>query len=496
MKTFRLVLILFILCGSIFTGCSNTPEGINEPAGSTGGLPDAPAGTDAAAAAASAEYAEKVEKLLADLQSGDKNKISVAVIELGKLKEKQAVEPLIELLSLDDFYVRGYIIDALGQIKDERAIEPLSVFLEGGRFCRAAAKAIGTIGGEKAVLVLTDAFQGDDYDYLSGIAEGLAATGSPQAEQLLIDALNDKGNHEYLRRSVAEALGAFKDETAVKALIAIFTDYKVTGNTAETASSALKGSVSSALKAIGAGAVQPLLDKLNELTASPDNSYTKNEILGSVIHLLGSLGDRRAAGPLIAILKDKGNYYRRGDAADALGMIKDPEALQPLIDAFNESLALVHLGEKELAKQSQYNALFSSCTRALGLLGGDRAISLLVTTSYDGDEQIRMQMIGVLCDMSHPLITERFNQALEEEDIPVIASACYYFIYLGEPGSEPLLIKALEEYGNAGMLNGYLNCGNQQLEDAARTWAKNNNYGIISMPALPGNSSTQWGAGQ
>jgi len=42
------------------------------------------------------------------------------------------------------------------------------------------------------------------------------------------------------------------------------------------------------------------------------------------------------------------------------------------------------------------------------------------------------------------------------------------------------------------MAEDYLNCGNPDLEDAARAWAKKHGYNVVTQP---GGGAVQWGSG-
>jgi hypothetical protein len=80
--------------------------------------------------------------------------------------------------------------------------------------------------------------------------------------------------------------------------------------------------------------------------------------------------------------------------------------------------------------------------------------------------------------------------ALDKEDMAVIAGAYYYFLEEGKPGTEPLLIKALNDYGQLEMATDYINCGNTLLQKAAEEWATKNGLTIVKSEYSRGR---QWG---
>jgi HEAT repeat protein len=67
----------------------------------------------------------------------------------------------------------------------------------------------------------------------------------------------------------------------------------------------------------------------------------------------------------------------------------------------------------------------------------------------------------------HALMT-----ALQERNTAAIAGAYMFFVDRGEPGSQKALIEALDQFGSERMAEYLLNCGDVQLEAAARAWAK------------------------
>ncbi len=84
------------------------------------------------------------------------------------------------------------------------------------------------------------------------------------------------------------------------------------------------------------------------------------------IRLLGLLNNQNAIVPLMGLLNDvKANYRVRLEAAESLGRLRDPKAMQPLI---------------RLLKDEQESSLYlqESAVKALGLLGDIRALDPLL----------------------------------------------------------------------------------------------------------------------
>jgi len=78
-----------------------------------------------------------------------------------------------------------------------------------------------------------------------------------------------------------------------------------------------------------------------------------------------------------------------------------------------------------------------------------------------------------------------------KDDLAFAAGAHSFFISKSEQKSIPILIDALNKYGNEEMATDFLNCGNSQLEEAGRAWVKKYGYEI---KGVPDGSGPQWGS--
>lgn len=68
----------------------------------------------------------------------------------------------------------------------------------------------------------------------------------------------------------------------------------------------------------------------------------------------------------------------------------------------------------------------------------------------------------------------------------------FALIKIGRKGTEEALIEALNKFGYKRMAEDYLNCGNKKLEDAARQWAEEHGYEVVTGRGLP---RVVWGSG-
>jgi hypothetical protein len=179
---------------------------------------------------------------------------------------------------------------------------------------------------------------------------------------------------------------------------------------------------------------------------------------------LGGIKGPIVVDALISALKDEDLLVRR-DAAEALGRIKDPRSIQPLIAALN-------------FPTSEFWRLGPTVVEALASFG-ESAVQPLINTLKDPDWQIRRNAATALGEIritaaSHgisdsaspandPRAVASLLAGLKEPDSAVIVGACKFFLRRGEPGSESALIQALNARGDSDMAVLFLNSGNPTI---------------------------------
>ncbi len=212
-----------------------------------------------------------------------------------------------------------------------------------------------------------------------------------------------------------------------------------------------------------------LLIFLCSLTLAASQQNTEDRIAGLIKKLeskhpstraqtvieLGKIKDARVIAPLINTLKDKDSYVR-GQAAAVLGEIGDKRAVQPLITVL---------------KDDDYLYVRQESAKALGKIKDSSAVQPLINALNDESPDVREEAAKALIGIGTPA-SETLNRALKENDLKVVADAYYFFISIGEPGSEAALIGALNKYGSKRMALDFINCGNIQLKEAAYKWAE------------------------
>lgn len=187
-----------------------------------------------------------------------------------------------------------------------------------------------------------------------------------------------------------------------------------------------------------------------------------------VIRKLADIGGPQVVAPIAGRLESE-NVQKVSEAIRALAKLRDPAAVGPLITCVQEGKA---------AAEAE-GALAAIGKLAVGPLAAAHCCHTL----------------SVL-EKKLPGSTEPLPSFLAQGDIKNVAAWYDYYIYLGSPGSEGVLVKALNRYGDKNMARTYMNCGNPVLEEAGRTWFLENGYGLASVQGPSQESSAgsaSWG---
>ena len=134
-----------------------------------------------------------------------------------------------------------------------------------------------------------------------------------------------------------------------------------------------------------------------------DDEY---QVRGQAALALGLLKDKRAVEPLISALNDDQSQVR-AQAADALGLLKDKRAVEPLISALNDD-------------QSQVRV---TAALALGLLKDKRAVEPLMNALNDDQSQVRVTAASVLGLLKDKRAVEPLMNALNDDERNVVLAA-------------------------------------------------------------------------
>lgn len=325
-----------------------------------------------------------------------------------------AVEPLLEVLQDENSStLHRECIKALGEIKDKRAVEPLLNVLQKKEtsLLQEAVKALGQIGDKKSVKPLISVLQNEDISSLRGqTIRSLGSIKDKRAVEPLIEALQREIQKPRLEANttiiieVVGALGKIKDERAITHLVSLYNEYNTyLNNKIKNALLIINTKRSKFYSAIMNSDENELLKINHAWDLAVESLYHQNiwarrqaiwalmilkdyravehiiktlsdkslTVVCYAIYTLGEIGDDRAVSPLIDILLKKdfftwsngdGSMFSehscdpRSEAAVALGKIKDNRAIEALIKVIEESAdhglmeksawALSELGDK------------------------------------------------------------------------------------------------------------------------------------------------------
>ena len=110
---------------------------------------------------------------------------------LGKLGDKEAVEPLIALLADRETNVRRAAVEALDKLGDDRAVKPLAALLA-DKDSNLRSTVEGTLVKFKAVDTLIEALKSSDANARERAASALGKLEDKQATRPLIALLSDR----------------------------------------------------------------------------------------------------------------------------------------------------------------------------------------------------------------------------------------------------------------------------------------------------------------
>ena len=317
---------------------------------------------------------DDIQTLIKQLNGEDSQACIAAAEELGRLGNRQAVEPLIACLnntSIRNPFVKAAAAEALGKIGDKRAVKPLCEFLIGEHrippVLHAALKTLGNLGdpnavdaimtflksehvfestrkiavetmmkldSRKGIANLVELWKNSDSWSRRRLSKDLIKAGKPAVGPLIkiLKESNIQPNSD-IRAYMESRLDTEKRE--------LYTDtIEILGQTGDPAAaeviitnlgasdSLVRNAAKKALLKLNSTAVNPLIRFLRK-KESENDWFTSSDIRDTAIEILGDIGDPNAVGILIQCLK-KDDYSETKAAAKALGKIGDSRAIPHL----------------------------------------------------------------------------------------------------------------------------------------------------------------------
>ncbi len=350
---------------------------------------------------------DALEILLPFTRSDKQGIKAAAILMLGILKDKDAIqsllemaseeesrgdvkralifigrdmpESLIEMFKVDDSYQRRILCEIAGEIRDGRFFEPLAHCLkdEDGHVRSLAAVALSRLGDLRAIQYIKPLLLDIYEDVQEAAIDGMGNLKDGLDMEEIIGNLSDR--NAILRRNSALLLGILREGSAVSALGFALKDDDVR----------VRMAVVDALSMIdGDEAVRHLLVGLTD--EAP-------EIRRAAALSLGKIGYRDVVEPLILLLSDRDDWVRAA-AAEAIGSIKDERAITPLIGTLKDSCGFVR----------------ASAIESLGLIDDDRAKKALLALLGDEDPEIRRTVILSLS--TFPDVIDSLAPFIEDKD--------------------------------------------------------------------------------
>jgi HEAT repeat protein len=387
---------------------------------------------------------DPVKQTMAGLRRGTAAQRRSAAEELGTMRDARAVEPLIAALQDPDDSVADAAAVALGRIADPRAIRPLAAALKKPATRWSAADALVGLGAPALETVIA-ALSNPDVEISKALLPHLKQHNvkDPRLVEPLLRQL--RSSDWFVRHSAAESLGRIGDLRAVEPLAgALRDDNRI-----------VREEVARVLGEMGdLRAVDALLMALRDLNTA------------EAARALGKLGDARALEPLAATLHGD-DIGMRGPAAEGLGLMRNPRALDVLL--------------AEILNWELRTAVGNGLAAANWKPSTEREQVYLWVCQSNADAlaRARAQTCRVLLE------------DVQSKDKPRIDHAVFALVSLGWEDMVPELKHILEESGHEEMAETYLNCGHDELRAAAKAWGNRHKYAITP---YGGSRKTSWGA--
>jgi HEAT repeat protein len=265
--------------------------------------------------------------------------------------------------------------------------------------------------GRRAVLPLEAKLGDPEVKVRAHAALVLGQLGDVRAVEPLARALADPSPE--VRVEAAHALGALKDVRAIEPLTAALRDPDLNVRT----------EVGHALVAVGGpDTLEPLLRLLSGSESA--------EARAGAAKVLGRVGGAAAVEPLSAALRNPDEEVSRA-AAEALGQLKDPRALEPLARTLDDAAAPAWL---------RYDV-----ARALEALGDWRAVPALLRALQAPDPALRRLAAQALGVLRSPEALPGLLQALDDEQAGVREAVAETLGRLGEAAAVGPLTDALAD---------------------------------------------------
>gem|GEM_PF-769545 len=346
------------------------------------------------------------------LLSDSNAEIRECVVEaLGNLGDSRATPHLLKALTVESQNMRYLCAEALGKIGDETSLTSLVGLLdepdENMKYC--AAEALGRIGSEKAVVALISLSNYADKDLRYCIAEALGRIRSARGLEPLVKFLRDPDTE--VRLQAVRALGEIRDPSAAGPLLSLMED----------ATSELLLATVRALGQIGS---KQAVGRLLELLHARDETLCE-EAIGA----LGAIRDPVAVAPILDKLRVIQIVRTQRRAIEALGNLGDERAVGALID-------LLRLGKESLKLP---------LVQALGAIRVSSGLKALEELASDADVQIRRCAVVGIGNIEDPSGIPTLMRLSRDPDEGVRREVAQALGHIASEDGIPVLLELLKD---------------------------------------------------
>lgn len=278
---------------------------------------------------------DAVQPLIESLADPDLNVKHAASEALGQIKDKRAVPALIEVLQ-SDMWLQFPAAVALGELGDPRAVAPLISLLDMPGANVPAIQALGKIGDPTAIEPLTRFLEDDEESLREWALEAVATiasriTGMPvsmglseKAQRLLIETL--KSDSLKAKRNAVIVLGAGRVRSAVPLIADLIADRDLRED---------------ALEAIAAIGGEDAFDALMSYAVDSDPLVRR-----AAVSALSGLGTEKAMKAVLPFLSDPSEEVRM-EAALALAKFDSDDAKQAIAKMLADVTGAAYEAEKK-----------------------------------------------------------------------------------------------------------------------------------------------------
>ncbi len=331
----------------------------------------------------------------------------------GKMGYTQLVPLLLKASTDAREEVRAEAITALGRLR--QGVDAMICALDDSslRVRMAAATSLSVMKEKRAVMALIKTLGGYDVT-LAGLAtEAVMSTPDNAAVPYLLELL--RSPRWRARSHAARVLGAWQEESAVNQLVLLLDDK----------AAPVRYFARSALIAIGAASVKPLIDAL----------VREGSNRQAVAHALASIGVQ--AVPSLCALLSSATGQSRISAAIVLGEIGDSRAVASLIEALDDerfyvrdalALALSRMGEAALepllrAAKDKHPTRRAGAAMALRYLGRVEALGALRELLSDKEVAVRVAAVEALAVVGGHGVLAELQRVVEKDRAESVRTA-------------------------------------------------------------------------